>query len=166
MKLYDSLPVTLTYQNFGSAWLLIMRGPTEDIETCYNSLYNYCATNGNLEYPEQTKTVATIWTDTTNLKRYFANRYLASLNDPPRSVRKSIAMGENADCNFYVSSRIEQLQDNHEFFKQFNHCAPDAYSNGSITAERPDDDFRDAVVNDAFKVKVEDKQKNAELVEN
>lgn len=161
MKLYQNLDVTVKYQNFGSAWLLILRGRTEDVELVFNGLYNLCATDGSIEYPEQTKTIGKVWTSEENLRRFFTNRFDFANPD----YADAIANNNCPEKDNYVNTQIEELRLNHEFFLKFSEgYMPDTYGQGTIGAEKPDDDFRDAIINDAFKDKPDVKEKDLEIV--
>jgi hypothetical protein len=71
MRIYQKVNVTLTYQNCGSVWLIILRGQHEDIEMVYNGLYNFCASNGSLQYHDVDKTVATFWSNKKAIRQFF-----------------------------------------------------------------------------------------------
>jgi hypothetical protein len=75
MKLYNNLLVTITYQNFGSTWTLILRGKTEDIELAANGLYNLGATNGDCEFYDHAQTVGIVWTDEISLRQFFFRQW-------------------------------------------------------------------------------------------
>lgn len=155
MKLYEKLEVTVGYQNFGSAWLIILRGKEEDIELAYNSLYNLCATPNRctLEFPEQTKTVATFWTDEQNLLRYWRNRYECLHPELGRTIAKR----KCAEAENYALTQVNILRDTcHEFFRDFSKNVPEYFGTGTISAAKPDSDFKDAVLTHAF----EDKNTN------
>jgi hypothetical protein len=82
MRLYKNIAVDFTIQNFGTAWLGILRGKTEDIEIVFNGFFNFCATSGKLEYKDHCQTIATFWTNKRKMKRYFYNRQYISQFDP------------------------------------------------------------------------------------
>lgn len=147
MKFIHNLDVDLHYQNFGSAWLGIMRGPTEQIELAFNSLFNYCATNGRLEYQDHTQTVATFWTSPTQMLRYFVNRWLiprglgSYLESNPKHFRTA--------C-WYANGFLNQLKVNHEVFQEHNIEDLHYYTCGVAKAEKPDVDMKDAILVHAF----------------
>lgn len=151
IKPYPSVNVTMTYQNFGSAWLCILRGKTEDIELVFNGLYNFGATNGDVQYFDHAKTVATFWSTEEQLQRFFYN--VAVFSGVTRYRGKVVNQA-------HANERIEYIRANcHEPFMDFaNVFEPDVYGVGSIKAANPDDDFKDKVLGHAFKDKSNDKK--------
>lgn len=61
MIIYENTPVEVSYQNFGSSYLIILTGEECDIESTFNGLYNFGATNGQLRYRDACHSVATFW---------------------------------------------------------------------------------------------------------
>ena len=146
---YPTLDVRMTYQNFGSMWLCILRGRTEDIELVGNGLFNFMATNGEISFIDGSKTMATFWTKEEKLQRFFYNVSVFSGNTRWRGKRVN---------NDEANKRIAYLHANaHENFMNFDevHFAPDTYSVGKISAERPDNDFKDRVLVHAHSDKTE-----------
>lgn len=148
MKLYQNLDVDLTYQNFGSAWLGVLRGATDNIELAFNGLYNFCATNGSLSYQDHVKCVATFWSDRKGMRRFFFNQHyiprFEDRNHPDngRLVRQSMR---------HAQAQMSLLCASHEPFMDFdNRFAPAVFTCGKITAERPDSDLKDAILSHAF----------------
>lgn len=150
MKVYSKVDVGLTYQNFGSAWLGILRGSTENIELVFNGLYNLCATSGELQYQDHLQCVAIFWSDYKGMRRFFFNQYYLpryiSSRDPAngKTVRESMR---------YALNQLRELSaTSHESFLDFTRrYVPDVYHTGQITAERPDNDLKDLIVMNAFK---------------
>jgi hypothetical protein len=142
---YPNLDVVLTYQNFGSAWLCVLRGNTENIDLVFNGLFNLCATNGDYQFFDHLQTVAVFWSDRKAMRRFFFNQTYLYESQPclraaKRAMRKALDM-------------ILKLRANgHEFFMDFsNQFVAEIYATGQMTAERPDSDFKDAVLSNAFK---------------
>lgn len=151
MRIYQHIDVELTYQNHGSSWLCILRGSTENIDSVFNAVFNFGATNGEYEFQDHSKTVATFWTDETRLHRFFYNLFFFRDLD-----------GRGAEL--YANTQIATLRaTSHEFFKEYDTQASVHYhSLGKVRAERPDLDFKDSVVQNAFAPKDEqDDEKTA-----
>jgi hypothetical protein len=148
MKVYPNLDVRLTYQNFGSTWHCILRGSTEEIDLAFNGLYNLGATNGDYQFFDHAKTVATFWSDRKSLRRFFFNQVFMPVcagNAPNQGRLIRRAMKE-------AQRRMAELrEDGHEFFTDYgNQFAPTVHGVGKVSAERPDSDFKDSVLNHAF----------------
>ena len=149
MKIYSQLDVELTYQNFGSAWLGILRGSTENIETVFNGLFNLCATSGECQFQDHLECVAIFWSDRRAMRRFFFNRYYLAhyLPEPDRANVRIVraAMRHALQCLATLATG------NHEAFMNFSKCySPEVYGSGTITAERPDSDMKDAILAHAF----------------
>lgn len=144
IKPYPTVNVAMTYQNFGSAWLCVLRGKTEDIELVFNGLFNFGATNGDIQYFDHSKTVATFWSTEESLQRFFYN--VSVFSGVTRYRGKAVNQAE-------ANKKIEYIRDHcHEPFMDFDNVfAPDVYGVGSIKAENPDNDFKDKVLGHAFK---------------
>ena len=143
MRVYANINVTLTYQNFGSAWLGILRGAKEDIELVFNGLFNFGATNGELHYYDHNETLALFWSSEEDLQRFFYNVRVYSGSTRYLGKEKNLLA---------AAERMEQLKENcQESFMNFSQkFQPDVYSVGTISAERPDNDFKDHVLTHAF----------------
>lgn len=142
-ELYPSIDVSLNYQNFGAAWLGILRGSPENIELVFNGLYNLQATeNRGPTYHDAAHTVATFWTSRKRLYKFFFNRYLL-----PRTTGDDGAE-LIASANRFADDSIAAFKDgSHEGFLRFNRTViPETYGQGTKSAERPDEDFKDAVL--------------------
>lgn len=158
MKVYPNLDVELTYHNFGSAWLMILRGSTEQIELTFNGLFNLGATNGDREYQDHLETVATFWSDEDSMFEFFFNQFF----HPRCSLRIKDEQKDPAyqPAMTYAAAQMEKLRTTgHEFFLDFaNRFVPETYSTGQVTAERPDNDMKDAILTNAYKDKNESEQ--------
>jgi hypothetical protein len=143
MRLYQNLDVNLTYQNFGSTWALVLRGKTEDIEQAANGLYNWGATNGDCEFYDHAQTVGVIWTDKPSLQKFFENVIEQQLFNEDKPM--------HAGVKTEAEARIQEMQSCHENFFDFaNRFVPETYGTGTMTAERPDADMKDAILQNAF----------------
>lgn len=152
MRLYSNLDVEVTYQNFGSAWLGVMRGATENIELCFNGLFNLCATSGEHQYQDHLQTISLFWTERKAMRRFFFNRYYL----PRFTSRKDVGNGKLVrDAMRHAWAQLELMTStSHEAFLDFdNQFMPETYGNGMITAERPDADMKDAILANAFREK-------------
>ena len=145
MKLYDLSVETKLHDN-GSNWILILEGPESEIELTFNGLYNWGAAqnkDGNgPDYIDEEKSIARVWTNKKRMWKFF---YYLHFN------RWQIDKYAKIHANRMID---ELLETKGQFFnlsiKQNN---PDCYSTGSIIAERPDYDFKDFVLTQAFKDK-------------
>lgn len=153
MKIYNT---KLTMQNFGSAFLVILRGTVEDVNETFNSFYNLCGVSerAQIDISENaTDAVGTFWTTDALLRRYWANRFLA-MN--PSVKEKVVYAGIHEDANLFIISNINEMRKNSEAFMNFDkNYFEEPHSLGKISAESPDLDFKDAVVSHAFKPKTE-----------
>lgn len=147
MKVYPNLDVDLTYQNFGSAWLGILRGATENIELAFNGLFNHCATNGEHQFQDHLQCVSSFWSDRRAMRRFFFNQYFMPKVVAERGNGKLARMAMR-----YAHTKLAELAaTSHEFFMDFSkQYMLEPYSNGCITAERPDSDMKDAILANAF----------------
>lgn len=150
MRVYQNVPVTLTYQNFGSTWLGILRGSTQDIEAVANGLFNLKATNGDCQFFDHAETVGMFWTDRRAMRRFFFNQYFLKRCDG----NGAWSNGKLARYAMrYAKSKIEELRKYcHESFMDFSIMfQPVEHGLGRISDERPDSDFKDAVLSFAFR---------------
>lgn len=140
MKLYNELDVDLTFQNFGSQWLMIMRGEENDILLAFNGMWNYGATSGEIDFTDHAKTVAKFWSDEKKMLKYFKNRFWIGHN-----MTEPMAI-------MVAGKEMEKLRAERQTFINFNQKQmPDGYNMGTSSAERPDSDFRDKVIVHAFR---------------
>lgn len=148
MKLYSNLDVDLTYQNFGSAWLGILRGATENIELAFNGLFNMCATNGGHQFQDHLELMTIFWTDRKAMRRFFFNTHFIPRCEGNKPGQLRLAR----EAMRFAHSRLDELSaTSHENYLDFEKVfAPETYGNGTITAERPDSDMKDAILSNAF----------------
>jgi len=148
MKLYQLSDVNLTYQNFGSTWLGILRGTEKSIMEVFNGLYNLRATNGECQFFDHLQTVGLFWTDKRSMIRFFFNQFYLSCNDRTYKYARYCLRAA------HVKMAEMTTDGNHEEFLNFaNKFDSDTYRVGQTRAERPDADFKDAVLAHAFKDK-------------
>ena len=150
---YAQLDVVLTYQNFGSTWLGILRGSSENIELVFNGLYNLGATNGDYQFYDGAQTVAIFWTDKKSMRHSLVNSYFSRMSTQKRgNPRSLIRLVKN-----YGRKQLAALrQHGHEAFMNFaNKYEAQCHGVGTIRAERPDADFKDSVMAHAFSDKSE-----------
>lgn len=147
IRVYPTLDVTLTYQNFGSAWLGILRGPTEQIERAFNGLFNLGGANGEHEFQDHLSMLTLFWTSKKGLRRFFFNRYfLARVTSWRGNLRLARAAMR------FAQAQVSQLRETgHEAYLNFGHRSlPEIYTCGQLTAEKPDVDMKDAILMHAF----------------
>ncbi len=157
MKIYQSVPVTLSYQNFGSAWLGILRGTTEAIESVFNGLYNLRATNGEQEFHDHTKCLSTFWTSPRAMRRFFFNRYYLPRTEGEGREGQLIRAAMR-----HAHEQLAEMRKHHEGFMTFEtKYGPETFGSGTITAERPDHDMKDAIIFHAYTDKNDEKNVDA-----
>lgn len=145
----------MSFQNFGSSWLMILRGATEEIELAFNGLFNFCATNGELTYCDHLQTVATFWSSEEAMDKFFFEKCFnyRCLNSLDKGVRGGSA---NAADTFAIEQMAELREETEEFLNFQNSFMPATYSLGKVTAESPDSDMKDAILAHAMKDKTPD----------
>lgn len=152
LRIYPHVDVTLTYQNFGSAWLCILRGKTEDIHQVFNAFWNFGATNGEYQFFDHAQTVATFWSDADSLAQCFYRMIQFSAKHQSDGRKANLQLAQAC---------MNTLRGNcHEAFLDFDSMIfmGEVYATGTISAERPDDSFKDAVIIQGHKDKESDKK--------
>jgi hypothetical protein len=153
MKIYDTLDVQLTYQNFGSAWLGILRGIPDQIRLTCNGLFNLMATNGREEYHNEEETIATFWTSEEQMNQFFYNKHYL-----PREMGHTDVQALKAEARQFANDMVASMEPYHEEFMTFeSNPTPITFGSGTITAERPDSDMKDAILSHAFTEKTSEK---------
>ena len=149
MKVYQHIDVSLTYQNFGSSFACILRGKQEDIDLVFNGLYNFGATNGRLDYYNHTKTTAVFWSDYKALRKCFFNQKFI----PNMPMWGEAKLSDVRPYMQHARKLLKELQESgHEFFMNFaDNYMPDAHNVGRVSAERPDNDMKDAIISHAYR---------------
>lgn len=155
LKLYPNTNATLAIQNYGSGCLMVLRGGKNEINLLFNALFNLRAVdNTRLDFNEM-EDEATCWTTEKKVEKFFVNFSLHRLLNRGHTcdgLTRGVAEKQGKDLfqNFY---------DNHRESRSLYHYGSpannDFYSLGKITAERPDNDFKDKVLGYAFKDKEE-----------
>lgn len=155
MKLYKDIDVDLTYQNCGSTWLGVLRGKQDDIELVFNGLFNFGATSGKLDY-QGGDGIATFWTNKQALRYYFFTRYFfPKCGHDDKEKRPWRNHPAYKPALRYADNAIAELKEtSHEMFTDFRRKSGlDTYSTGTMSAERPDMDMKDAILSHAFEDK-------------
>jgi hypothetical protein len=152
MKIYNT---NVNLQNFGTAFLVIIRGKLQDVKETFNSFYNWGATSGQLDLSENAvEATGIFWTNDANLRRYWTNRF--SLANP--QIEDKVIYGVeltskfNGDFTFtyqpaidYVNTQMEEFRKSSEKFMTFDKSyLQGEYKMGTISAEKPDWSFKDA----------------------
>ena len=114
MKLYNT---NLTFQNFGSSWLIILRGAVEDINQSFNSFFNLNGANGSIDITDNNPPVGVFWSNEKAINRYWQNRFLL-LN--PSYNDELVYQGKDLEANIYVEKMITEMRQNQEVFVTFN----------------------------------------------
>lgn len=137
-------------QSCGSSWLGILRGRLDDIEAVFRGLWNLRATSGELEYRDAAQTIATFWTTPKNMRRFFFNHFFL-----PRENGSPYQRALKREAINYARRQLSELTGTAEKFINFDRIVvlPDAHSSGTITAEKPDNDMKDAILSHAFESK-------------
>jgi hypothetical protein len=133
MKIYKTLKAELSYQNCGSVWLMVIRGPQKDIELLFNCLFNNGATNGQLDFTTGCKTVAKFWSSEAKMWQYFYNRHF------------SLPTNGSGASN-YADRMVQQLRGYHVNFLDFHRTLVmvDGMCIGVASAEKPDNNIADS----------------------
>lgn len=135
MKVYDTLDVSLTFQNCGSVWLMVLRGSQAHIEQAFNGLFNFNATSGQLEYTSLERNVATFWTKPSRMWQFFYNRHI-------------LKFSSHKHADIYADMQMAELVKHSHVFKDFHRgmILSDVFAIGTACAEKPDTDFKDAIL--------------------
>lgn len=136
-KLYPQLDVLMSYQNMGSAWLIILRGKKEEIELTFNGLYNLMATNGELRYTSGDEDTGLFWSSPEEIWKFFKNKF-----DMAHENAAAV------DCEAQANIRFAHFKQFSEVFMDFHNVhkdTPDYHDIGATKAENPDADFREAM---------------------
>lgn len=137
----------LTVQNYGSSLLLFITAPTDkEAHGIWLSLFNWGATGTLESKPEHIGDgVFSCWTTEEKLRDYLVRRYINHLHDT--APKKGTKGGVMAEARKLAEADYGKL--NMETYRSSG-GGYDTYAMGTITAEKPDDDFRDLVLNYAF----------------
>ncbi len=173
MKVYN---IDLTFQPLGSQFLMVMRGTEEDMELAYNGFYNFGGTashmrykkdpdtglmitcggkeGSHLDYGTHNRNVATFFSTAEKMHKFFFNKaFHKHVDNWPKKKRGQNSGGIFPFCQQYADSAMVELESSKEMFyhpQLSSRSLEHIYSVGTVAAERPDDDFRDAVVKKSF----------------
>lgn len=137
-RLYPKVPVTLNYQNQGSVWMLILRGNKQDIEDVFNGLSNLGATaTPEPQYTGANDSTAICWSSPNEMRKFYVLRHEMRCGGVSRA---------------HVEHEFKKFKENcSEVFIDFHNInlgePMDLHDMGKISAEKPDNDFRDAMWN-------------------
>lgn len=154
MKFYNT---ELTLQNFGSAYLIILRGKLQDVKESFNSFFNWggVSQNGSLDISESAEgAIGVFWTNDNYLRRYWLNRFTLLNADIPENTVYSVEFNGKGEPVYtvtsdlavtYIGEQIALMRQDQEKFMTFDKTYfTDGYSMGKISAESPDLSFREA----------------------
>jgi len=157
MKIYPTLGVNATFQFNGSNLLIILVGLEEEIELTVNGLFNHGAVGkrSRLEYTNHLRNRAFIWSTPQDLFSFFFNFYTHRFFEYKTEEMMARYMA-------WIKFKEAQANSNPYFNFERADMELDELTTGRTTAERPDNDFRDAVLkhslNDRTSVKEVEKQ--------
>lgn len=144
----------MTVQRNGSTVLISLAGTTGDITDAFNSLFNWGAVgdlrraDNGLDFKNHTRTVAECWTTPEKLFRYIFTRTLNAAEDASGLIGEApLLMRRDA---FASAKRIMAELESAPFYNPVDH-EPEEFATGHARAERPDSDFKDAVLSHAFR---------------
>jgi hypothetical protein len=144
--------VKLTYQNYGSSILIFIQGATQEAaHGRYLSLWNWNATSSDENYVANN--VIAVWSTIDKLQQYFFNLRLVQLSNVDDAIpmtkdeRKANGMKRDKEARLLAAADFAEVET--ESFRSVNSNYAE-YSMGTITAEKPDDDFKDSVMAYAF----------------
>lgn len=153
LVLFPSRPVELSYQNFGSTLLCILRGSTENVEAAFNGFHNLSGTNGEMQWFDHAQTVGIFWSNWRGLRRFFFNlyflRHIGQVNHSVKSQAYRIHRRRLVRQSMkFALQQLSTLRENyHETIMRFaDRIDTDNYSCGTMTAERPDYDGKDLIL--------------------
>lgn len=146
MKIYSSLNAELTIQNFGSQWLGIIRGTPKDVTLLHNALYNWKATE--TKWPESHDKdggIITFWMTPKSLQTGLENILNNSTKTESRgeAANRETAKTMVAHIKLYAETFFDMGEKRRRVMPIFS-CG------GQITAEKPDVDMKDAILQNAF----------------
>jgi hypothetical protein len=143
----------MAMQDYGSGSLMVLRGKKQEINLIFNALFNFGAVdNSELNFNE-TEDTATCWTNKQKIRKFFTNFCLNRLlNRGHKDDKFTASVAEEEGGKIY-----QDFYNNHRESRTLYHygssASNDFYSLGKMSAERPDNDFKDKVLGFAFKDK-------------
>lgn len=162
MKIYNNINATFTMQDYGSAWLIIMRGTQQEIEWLFNGFFNHGAVDTSEIKWNDLDDTALFWTNKEKMGKFFWNLALH------RKLNQGHADNKSTSNAAYLigESMLKDLYNNHRESRNMYHYGSEnyyQYNIGKISAESPDLDMKDAIINHAYAEKEESLVKSAEL---
>lgn len=140
MKIYDTLQVDTTVQLNGSNLLLILIGAEEQIELTFNGLFNFngVGKRAKLEYTTSDKTIAIVWSSREKMNAFFYNRHKLKFGCKKRALA-------------WADAQLKKLLETSHSFTSFEGTIDDQeFGTGTTCAEKPDHDFKTAVIEDGL----------------
>ena len=147
--------IKLAYQNYGSSILIFIQGVTQEAaHGAYLSLWNWNATSTEENYVSD-KVIA-VWSTIDKLQQYFYDIRLMQLSNAddliPMTKEQRKVNGVKRDKEARLLAAADFAEVETESYRSVNSNYGE-YSMGTISAEKEDCDFKDSVLNYAFKAK-------------
>lgn len=136
----------ITYQDYGTAILLFIQGKNDDdAQNKWLSIFNWGATSSEPHFVAPN--VIACWSTRQKFQRYLFNIHENRIwNNPPKNVKGF--MDDVVLANALAQAEFDSIP--RETFRSVNCNNLTPYEMGVIVAEKPDEDFSDAVLNFAF----------------
>lgn len=153
-KVYSHLDVECSLQLYGSTWRVILRGSQQQIKDTFNGIWNFCGSSGELEFTDQWGTIATFWSSEKQMRKFFSLLYFFRTTDEELAQYKGQPEGRDYKVKMqaWVGEQIEALRLTAESFMPYRKRDYNPlFELSDNKAEKPDHDFKDAVLNHAFK---------------
>ena len=143
--------IKLTYQNYGTSILIFIQGETN--QAAYGkwlSLANWGATSLlNGEEPQFVANgIISCWSTIDKLKKYLFDRAIMGLWEAQGEQAKGKRDGFKAEALAQAEKEFAAIET--ESFRSVNSNF-EIYEMGTISAEKPDDDFKDLATKFAFR---------------
>lgn len=142
MKIYPNLSVIASYQSFGETWLIILEGETAELNTIFNSFYNFGGVSGrkaNFNWENNAKTLLSFSSSKKSIWKFFYNRNWFIAENKAESIK-------------FADTQLEEFKKSARTFRSYNsnRVNSDVYETGQQSAENLDNDGRDLILNNAF----------------
>jgi hypothetical protein len=136
----------ISYQNYGTAILLFLTGQNEsDAYGKYLHVYNWNGTSSDPEYVADN--IISCWSTKARLMKYLINRRIMELWG---SKFKGVKGGCLGEARKLAKQDFDAI--NTDSYRSVNSNFETA-TFGTMSAEKPDSDFKDAVLSNAFAAK-------------
>lgn len=144
---YPSLTVSLTVQKYGSKWLGILRGLKDDIDLTFNGLFNFGASNGEYQFASSAEDVAIFWTSQGQMRKFWRNKFYFANADKCHDESQL-----EKESEAYANAQMGLLESAQEVFQQYKKESAEIsfFGSGTTSAEKPDEDMKDAILSRAF----------------